>query len=99
MRKDFGLGRISSNNAVDILDELLKSVSFTLHGLRLSRRAIIDYRLVLRLTNTSNNERVRPPSRAMLDAKSDCFGFFSNWEDSARLYGEGSIFPRWQTEP
>jgi hypothetical protein len=81
------------------LDELLETVYFTLHGLRLSRRAIIDYRLVLRLTNTSNNERVRPRSLAIVDAKSDCFGFFSDWEDSARLYGEGRIFPRWQTEP
>jgi len=44
MQKDFGLGRISSNSAVDILDELLKTVSFMLHGSQLSRRAIIDYR-------------------------------------------------------
>src|SRR6266487_3569996 len=59
MQKGFGLRRISSDYTIDILNELLKSVSFTLHGLQPSRRAIIDYCCDLRPTNTSNNERVR----------------------------------------
>ncbi len=61
MQKDFGLRRISPDNAIYIINELLKNVSFTLHGLHPSRRAIIDYCFNLRPTNTSNNERVRPP--------------------------------------
>src|SRR6266571_1281393 len=36
---------------------------------------------------------------AILDAKREWFGFFPDWEDSARLYGEGCIFSRWQMEP
>ncbi|HXL50967.1 MAG TPA: hypothetical protein VN949_04065 [Candidatus Limnocylindrales bacterium] len=59
MQKGFGLRRISSDYIIDILNELLKSVSFTLQGLHPSRRAIIDYCCDLRPTNTSNNERVR----------------------------------------
>ena len=59
MQKDFGLRRISFDNAIYILNELLKNVPFTLHGLQPSRRAIIDYSCDLRPTNTSNNERVR----------------------------------------
>ncbi len=59
MQKDFGLRRISFDNAIYILNELLKNVPFTLHGLQPCRRAIIDYCFNLRPTNTSNNERVR----------------------------------------
>src|SRR5712664_379159 len=99
MQKDFGLRRISSDNAIYILNELLKNVPFTLHGLQPSRRAIIDYCFDLRPTNTSNNERVRLRSPAILDAKNKWFEFFSDWKDSARLYGEGCIFSWWQTEP
>src|SRR3989442_5202452 len=41
MQKGFGLRRISSDYTIDILNELLKNVSFTLHGLHPSRRATI----------------------------------------------------------
>src|SRR5438034_9808055 len=59
MQKGFGLRRIFSDHTIDILNELLKNVPLTLHGLHPSRRAIIDYCCDLRPTNTSNNERVR----------------------------------------
>jgi hypothetical protein len=61
------------------LNELLKSVPFTLHGLQLSRCAIIDYCFdfirPIPLTMRESDYR----SRAIPYAERKWFKFFSDW--------------------